>query len=309
MTDLVPINAGFATPAQGASPMIVTLKAGLFEKHGLAVTPRQMGSAANVTRGLMAGELQFGNLAAPSMIKADLLGEADVVFLALGINQQFLATGPGLTERQALAGARLGWTKDGGLSDILPIFLRDQLAEEGIGGIVLVDVANSEDERLRVLVDGTCDAIILTPPVAIKARRMGCNFLIDMAEYGFNYALGGIGASRAYVDANPDVARRFITAYVEGLHRYRTDRHFTMAVQQEFSALEDPGLAEETYDVTAPGMPRIPYPVTTGIARVLPIMTRELPAAATADPGQFVDDRFVRQLDESGFIRRLYGDL
>lgn len=65
MAQMIPIAAGYATPAQGAGPMIVTLKAGLFEKHGLAVEPRRMGSAAGVVAGLMSGELQFGNLAAP----------------------------------------------------------------------------------------------------------------------------------------------------------------------------------------------------------------------------------------------------
>ena len=40
MADLVPIAAAYATPTQGAGPMLVTLRAGLFEKHGLAVEAR-----------------------------------------------------------------------------------------------------------------------------------------------------------------------------------------------------------------------------------------------------------------------------
>ncbi|MGH7219262.1 MAG: hypothetical protein ACREI1_02905, partial [Nitrospiraceae bacterium] len=37
MPDLIKINAGFATIGQGAGPMMVTWKAGLFHKHGLDV--------------------------------------------------------------------------------------------------------------------------------------------------------------------------------------------------------------------------------------------------------------------------------
>ena len=37
MADLIKINAGFATVGQGAGPMMVTWKAGLFQKHGLDV--------------------------------------------------------------------------------------------------------------------------------------------------------------------------------------------------------------------------------------------------------------------------------
>jgi hypothetical protein len=35
-------------------------------------------------------------------------------------------------------------------------------------------------------------------------------------------------------------------------------------------------------------------------------MARDLPLAAGADPADFVDDRFVREIDESGFIASLY---
>ena len=49
MTELIPIDAGFATIGQGAGPMMVTWKAGLFHKHGLAVErPRIMGGAKGV---------------------------------------------------------------------------------------------------------------------------------------------------------------------------------------------------------------------------------------------------------------------
>ena len=61
MADLTKIDAGFATIGQGAGPMMVTWRAGLFNKHGLEVDkPRIMGGAKGVVRGLMAGEIQFG---------------------------------------------------------------------------------------------------------------------------------------------------------------------------------------------------------------------------------------------------------
>jgi hypothetical protein len=65
-----------------------------------------MGGAKNVVRGLMAGEIQFGNLAAPAPLRANLRGEADVVFLTGGINQQFVVGRPGLIHRQGLAGKK-----------------------------------------------------------------------------------------------------------------------------------------------------------------------------------------------------------
>src|SRR5438874_11359453 len=131
--------------------MLITLRAGLFEKHGLAVEAQDRGRAVGVIDGLMNGELQFGNLAAPSMLRMVLNGEADVVFLALGINQQFLVSRPGLASRKALAGARLAHTGDGAITDILTVYVQEQLTEEGIGGVALARVGRVENESEALL--------------------------------------------------------------------------------------------------------------------------------------------------------------
>jgi len=120
MAELIKIKAGFATVGQGAGPMMVTWKAGLFRKHGLDVDrPPVMGGAKGVVRGLMSGEIQFGNLAAPAPLRANLKGEADVVFLTGGINQQFLVGRPGIHSREDLAGKKIGTVNDGGIGDAL----------------------------------------------------------------------------------------------------------------------------------------------------------------------------------------------
>jgi ABC-type nitrate/sulfonate/bicarbonate transport system substrate-binding protein len=286
--------------------MLVTLRAGLFEKHGLAVEAQDRGRAVGVVDGLMAGELQFGNLAAPSMLRMVLRGEADVAFLALGINQQFLVSRPGLATKADLAGARLARSGDGAITDILSVFAHEQLEREGIGGTSLVPLAGGDGHSIAALLRGDCDAQVLTPPACIEAERQGCHLVIDFADYGLNYSLGGIAARRSYVADHPDIARSFVTAYVEGLHRYRTDKAFTVSVLQEFSGQPDRALIEAHYDLTMPGMPTAPHPRTDGLAKALAVMAQDLPAAAQADPGRFVDDRFVRELDESGFIARLY---
>ncbi len=306
MTKLTPIATAYATPGQGAGPMLITLRAGLFEKHGLAATAEDRRRAVGVVEGLMNGELQFGNLAAPSMLRMVMNGEADIVFLALGINQQFLVSRPGLATPKDLAGARIGRTGDGAITDLLAVFIQGQLDQEGVAGTTLVPIARTGQSEVETLLHGDYDAVVLTPPAVIEAQRQGCHLVIDFADYGLNYSLGGIAARRAYIAAHPDHARAFVAAYVEGLHRYRTDRTFTVSVLQEFTGERDRPLIEAHYDLTMPGMPKTPYPRTDGLAKALRVMARDLPAAGNADPADFVDDRFVRELDESGFITRLY---
>jgi ABC-type nitrate/sulfonate/bicarbonate transport system substrate-binding protein len=306
MTATTPLAAGFATIGQGAGPMMVTWKAGLFAKHGLDIArPRLMGSAKGVVRGLMAGEIQFGNLAAPAPLRADLKGEADVVFLTGGINQQFVIGRPGLNSRMELAGKKIGTVADGGIGDALVKFVIAKLSAAGIKGLREEPISHGAAAELEALLNGTVDAVVGTPPECIDAIRHGCKYLIDFAEYGLNYALGGIAARRDYIENNPEITRKFVTAYVEGMHRYRTDREFTIDVQADYSGIADRTIAAETYDLTQPGMPRAPYPVVASLQTLLDFMANELPEAKGVDAQRFVDDRFIRELEDNGFINSL----
>ena len=306
MADTIKLTAGFATIGQGAGPMMVTWKAGLFQKHGLDIDkPRIMGGAKGVVRGLMSREIQFGNLAAPAPLRANVKGEADLVFLTGGINQQFIMGRPGLDRREQLAGKKIGFVGDGGLNDALVKFVIQKLAAEGIQGLHEEVLPAGGDKELAALLSGQCDAIVITPPESIDAERKGCKYLVDFAEYGLNYALGGIAARRDYIEQNPEITRKFIKAYVEGMHRYRTDREFTVDVQADYSGIADRSVAEETYDLTQPGMPSVPYPVVSSLQTLLDFMAKELAEAKDADARRFVDERFIRELDQSGFVAAL----
>ena len=205
MVDMIKLNAGFATIGQGAGPMMVTWKAGLFQKYGLDIEkPRIMGGAKGVVRGLMLSEIHFGNLAAPAPLRANLKGEADLVFLTGGINQQFIMGRPGIDRREQLAGKKIGFVGDGGLNDALVKFIIEKLAAAGIHGLHEEPIPAGGNKDLAALLSGTCDAIVITPPESIEAQRKGCKYLVDFAEYGLNYALGGIAARRDYVAQNPD---------------------------------------------------------------------------------------------------------
>ncbi len=52
--------------------------------------------------------------------------------------------------------------------------------------------------------------------------------------------------------------------------------------------------------------PEVPYPTPEGVKTMLDDLARQNPKAAAADPKTFVDQSFVRELDTSGFIKRLY---
>ncbi len=305
--DLVSVPAAYAGEGQGAGPLFVTERAGLFAQEDLDVQIRLLEGAKRVVRGLLDGEVLFGNLAAPALVEA-AIGGAPVVFITSGINQQFLVGRPGLSSTRELAGGRIGPGDPGQLGDLLIRYLVGQLEKQGIGGVQIVYEDGSSKARVAALLEGKIDAAPLSPPVAMEARRAGCPFLVDFADYGLNFTLGGIATTRRLIAEQRSLVQRFVRAYVAGMHRYKTDRALVMEVQQEYSGFRDQQIAEETYDVTEPGFPRVPYPVTTGLQIVLDTLATTNPRAGQTDVRSLVDDSFVRELDESGYIGQLYGD-
>ena len=49
-----------------------------------------------------------------------------------------------------------------------------------------------------------------------------------------------------------------------------------------------------------------PYPSVKGATSVLEFLAKDNPRARTADPKSFIDASIVKELDDSGFIRKLY---
>ena len=205
-----------------------------------------MGDAHAVAAGLEAGEITFGNLAAPGLVEAVSRGAA-LVFLAGGVNQQFLVGAPGRSLAD-VAGQPMGASSPGDLTDFLVQITMERVTEAESE----VRYAGGSRARLRALLEGDIAASPLSPPLAVEAKHQGCAWLYDYAELGLNFAIGGIAASRRVVAAQPDLVDRFLRGYLAGQRHYQQDRAFGVSVQQRYGETSA-AIAEETYDVTSAG--------------------------------------------------------
>ena len=303
-SSLTVVPVAYAGEGQGAGPVFVTQRTGLFAAQGLDVQIRLLDGARRVVRGLLDGEVMFGNLAAPALVDAFLDG-AELVYLTGGINQQFVVGGPSISSVSELAGKRISVGEEGQLGALLGQFLQPRLEADGIRGVQIL-LGDSSRARADGLLQGKFEAVVQSPPIAVELRQAGCHFLVDFADYGLNFTLGGVATTRQTVREQPDLVRRFIRAYVAGMYRYKTDKPLVMDIQQEYSGFRNQAVAAETYDLTEPGFPRAPYPVTSGLQIVLDTLARTDSRALRADPREMIDDTFIRELDRSGYIASLY---
>jgi hypothetical protein len=73
--------------------------------------------------------------------------------------------------------------------------------------------------------------------------------------------------------------------------------------------LTDREVLERTYDraIAENILPRKQYPTLDGIKMILDALGEKDPKAKTAKPQDFAELRFIKELDDSGFIDKLYG--
>jgi ABC-type nitrate/sulfonate/bicarbonate transport system substrate-binding protein len=132
---------------------------------------------------------------------------------------------------------------------------------------------------------------------------------MDISALNVPFPHTGPSTTRRLIQNNPDLVRKFIKSYVEAVHRIKTDRKTGMMVLSKyFKGLDDREVLEKTYELAFRDdvMPRKQYPSLEGVTTVLDSLGQKDAKAKKAKPEDFVDTRFIKELDESGFIDNLY---
>jgi len=93
---------------------------------------------------------------------------------------------------------------------------------------------------------------------------------------------------------------------VQSIHLIKTNPELTKRAIKKYMRFKDDRDTEEAYQIMRDIAPRKPYPTVDGMKAVLDELGAKLPAAKTAQPRDFMDTRFIEELDRSGFIDGLY---
>jgi ABC-type nitrate/sulfonate/bicarbonate transport system substrate-binding protein len=116
-----------------------------------------------------------------------------------------------------------------------------------------------------------------------------------------------VATTRDYIKKKPDTVRRFLRAYVEGSHYNLTNPKGAQRILQKYLAIKDEKSVEEAYnEIVAKLTRRIPYPTEPGIQLYLDQLKAKNSKAAQAKPSDFTDISFLKELESSGFIDKLY---
>ena len=299
------LRIGYGAPSVTMSILWITKEGKLFEKNGLDVEVLYLESAL-VQRALIAGNVAFGEMTG-SLMSAPKLQGADLVMVAGFLNhlQYRLVARPEIKSVAELKGKRVGVSRFGAGADRATRLLLSKLGLHPEKDVVLVQVGGAPT-RLSALSANAIDAAIVDPPDHKKAQEAGMRVLANMEEMNIPFQHTGLVTSRAQLAKAPDIARRVIKSFVEGIHLASVNAEVPKKAFRKYMRLQQERELDDAYQILRGFMQRKPYPTLDGFKAVFTELAEQIPAAKNADPKDFVDTRILEELDRSGYIDGLY---
>jgi ABC-type nitrate/sulfonate/bicarbonate transport system substrate-binding protein len=307
-TPLRKVSMSFAAISGAVAPIWVAKDLGYFEKNGLDVDPVLIQSGPRSVSALLSGEMPVINTGANSAVAAILGGTKEPVLIATFYNTLVFSV-IGKTDISSIAGLKgkvLGVTQTGSLSDFTA---RLVLAQSGLAPQRDVTLLPTGDYTGMVvsLSKGLIDAGVFSPPSTLKAVKLGFREILDVGASEIEFAGTSIATTRTLARESPDVPRRVIRALVEAIHRFKTDKAASLRVLARWTKTSDRDVLDELYQKYAgSNLARAPAPSEKGVRAVLDSMGDRVAGAKTANPKDFIDDSFVRELVDNGFVKSLY---
>jgi ABC-type nitrate/sulfonate/bicarbonate transport system substrate-binding protein len=140
------------------------------------------------------------------------------------------------------------------------------------------------------------------------AARIGYREIFDLASLDFPFPVISVVSTRKFIEANPDTILNVLRATAEAIYLYKTRPDLTLPVVAKYMRVpkDDPALAQSRESL-GKHMNQNLAPSLEGIKFVRDFLAEKQPALKAKNPADFVDLRFVRQLEEEGFFKKFSG--
>ena len=138
----------------------------------------------------------------------------------------------------------------------------------------------------------------LGPPVSFQIERAGFRSLATTVDQPYQNV--GLVIRKSRMEELAPRLVPLLRAVRSGIYRFYSAKPFTLKVIPKYTKDSDPDIIERTYEFyRKAGFKRELMISEPGMQGILDFMSETVPEAKKATPGQFFDDRFVRQLNSA----------
>jgi ABC-type nitrate/sulfonate/bicarbonate transport system substrate-binding protein len=282
------------------------LEAGYFDKYGVNFNLQYIQGSVTSVQSMLAGEIDMASIAG-STVAAAQAARQDIVMTLGYVSEYFwrIMAKADITTVDQLRGQTVAVTKVGN-SDY---FAWSVLANKK--GWKLEDfkfaAANDAPGQVALMSSGQASAIALSPPNDVLAQKIGAHLVLDEAEYHAPNQAVGMSLPRGYLAQNREKALNVAKATIEAIHRWKTDAPFAKNVIKKYLKQDDQAFIDSGYNGYLNLFQEKPYPSVPGFESVIEEVANQQLAAKSVTPQQCMDTTIMKELEDSGFLKQVFG--
>ena len=299
----ITVKVGYPQLSGGSMPLWVINDSKLDQRYGVDVKTIYIAGGATLTHSLVAGDIDIA-LTGGAVVGAVLSG-ADLVYAGIGLSTYGFTVyaKPEIKSIDDLRGKIFGVITRGASSDHAAIALFNRYNMKAGQDVKFLYFARQGD-LLAALEKNVIVGGVFSSPTTVMAKRMGYKELVNIASFKLPYPHNAIATRKALIRQNPDLIKGFLKAYLAAIKIIHEEPAIAKRALSRFLGTKDPEMIDDSYRSLAPLFLKVPYMPEEAIRTVLSLSDH--PKAAQADPKDFFDNRPLKELEDSGFVKELY---
>ena len=306
------LRIGLSSVSATNGSVWVAEERGLFKKYGVDVEVIVIGGGgARVVSALVAGDIHFSVGGGEGSIRSQLKGvDTAIVASSFTTGLQRIMTRPEIKTHQELRGKKIAITQFGSAGHLALLLMLKKWNMRPDD--VQIVTFGSSPAMLVALDKGAADAAVLTMPTFFLAEDRGYRIVGDPLTMDVFYLQNTLESMRVFLHNNRDRVLRFMKGYIEGIAYFKKNKKESIEIMQRKLRIQsqqerDVRYLELSYNLLASKLYiEAPYPSIRAIQTILDKLAEEDPKVKARDAKSFADESFVKELDDSGFIKALY---
>ena len=285
---------------------------GFLEKHGLEIELGSMeGQRKRAAEGLKSGELDIVSGNHHNLYVRRALNGDPYVHVAQSNNswrENYLVARDGINGVQDLKGKTVVMDDyDGHTGLNVWLYLQQHGLEEG-RDVELVSNNERGTDRAKDVVAGKYDASFIRAVDQLRARKFGARIM----ELPSMAMIEGVTltTTTTYVKSHEDEVRSLILAMIDATHFFKTKKVETVAIIKkhcsELLKMQNDEEWDCFYENQSESLEETPYPRLDAVQNVFALAVKRDPQIKDFNPLILWDLHYVKEIDDSGYVRRLY---
>jgi NitT/TauT family transport system substrate-binding protein len=301
------IRVGLGSISLQSGLVYIAKDRGIFTKYGLTAESIYIPGGSTNVQVLISGNLDMSQLSGAPGVAANLEG-ADIVYVAGlldKLNYQ-LITRPELKTVEQLKGKKFAVSRYGSSADF---GMRAMLKRVGIDPVKEASILQIGDEpaRIAAITSGKVDGTVVNAPFSSEAERLKLNVIADSVKMNVPFFNTGLLVTRRFLEKQEAKVMNFLRAYIEAIKILKTEKEYSVKALGQFTRVQNVKALQEGYDYFNNQLPLVPYPSAEAMQAVVAQIAETNIKARGVDAKSYVSDRYLRRLEDEGFIKKLWG--